>query len=191
MARSRRYLEENGFKALLRCARERRRSNAARDRFLFLFLGRTGLRISEALAVTLDDLHLDADPPFVAVTTLKRRRRIRDEVLIDPPTAKAIRRYLRHQLQAESLDARLFNMTRRNASRLFRWYARRAGLPAGLTLHSLRHYRATYLLKRTQDLRFTQDQLRHSALASTEKYLHYTPDQVRGYLARLSARRNK
>ena len=79
-------------------------------------------------------------------------------------------------------------MTRANAHQLFRFYARRAGLGRGITLHSLRHYRITTLLQTTKDLRFTQEQARHSKITTTQIYLHSSPSRIRRHLAELALR---
>lgn len=206
MSRHPRMMEQHHFRALLRACKERRRRTATRDYHLFLFLGRTGLRISEALALTPKDLFLLQDPPFCAVRTLKRKADRVDEVFLEARAAVALRRYLKRVLptilgrpvfDSDALFPGVIGkvpapaMSRRNALGLFRYYATRAGLPQGLTLHSLRHYRGTTLYEKTHDLRFTQGQLRHSQLSSTQIYLHSTPARIRRNLDRLSGRKDR
>lgn len=199
--KSPRYLERRQVEALLRECRRRAGPQAKRDWFLFYFLSQTGLRISEALALKVEDLVLTARPAFVRVKTLKKRKPAPgwDDVLLTPSTVRHARLYIEHQLvrPACGLERFLFprrwrkvwpadvSMTRRNASKLFREYARRAGLPPTATLHSLRHYRGTVLYHTTKDLEFTREQLRHSDLESTKEYLHNSPGRVRGYMAQL------
>jgi integrase len=208
-----RAMTERQFKALIRAAASRRYVTAARDRFLFYFLGNTGLRITEALSLQVRDLYLDADPAFLRVVTIKRRRPCHDEVYLDANTARLVRFYVSRtlpQLYAASVASseafpgpacplflagrrgriggavpRLQAMSRRNASWLFRTYARLAGLPPTIVLHSLRHYRGTMLLRRTADLEFTRAQMRHRSLRTTAVYQHADPDRVAGYLNKL------
>ncbi len=79
-------------------------------------------------------------------------------------------------------------MSTRNARRIFAVYRRRAHLRPGITLHSLRHYRGTVLLRATGDLEFVRQQLRHRFISSTQRYLHVDPERERKYLAALERR---
>lgn len=207
---SNRFLDADGFRALLRVAGERRRVTARRDRFLFYFLGRTGLRVSEALALRDGDFWFpppaSSVPAFVRVRTLKRRGApTHDEVLLDRATARATRHYLNNILHAlltvdqrlqigpqlpvfprrSRTDALVRPLTRQAVWNLFRFYAARAGLPRSLVVHSLRHYRGTVLYQTTRDLAFTRAQLRHRRLETTRAYLHVSPSRVRRYLEQL------
>ncbi len=204
-------MNERQFKALIRATSSRLSRSARRDRFLFYFLGKTGLRISEALALRVRDLYLsdtDSGMPFLRVKTLKRRSPgPTDEVYLDDNTARIARYYLRAILptliarpprqddclfparltkghQQDYICATRKAMSRRNALGVFRTYARMAGLPQGITVHSLRHYRGTVLLRRTRDLEFTRQQMLHRSLASTQVYQHSDPELVRDYLNR-------
>ena len=211
-----RVMTDRQFLALVRVLSASRAWTAQRDRFLFYFLGRTGLRISEALALRVRDFYLDVDPPFVRVLTLKSRRTTKgtafrpstDEVYLDVETARRARAYLNTTIPAyrspashkpAPVDAAVFPslklrpgqrqrsfdaMTRRNAHKVFKTWARRAGLPAALTLHSFRHYRATTLLRRTGDLELTRHQLRHRDIRNTQVYQHVDPDLIRKQLER-------
>ncbi len=203
-----RYLDRRGFVALLRVIKERRRLTARRDYFLIYFLGRTGLRCSEALALRVRDVHLDTDPAYVQVETLKQRKKQTDQVLLEPRTVRAARRYLSRALprllsrpvdpsdplftvRVETRDGwRIVPvaMGDRNARRIFEVYRRRARLAPGVTLHSLRHYRGTELLRATGDMEFVRQQLRHRFISSTQRYLHVDPERERLYLARLDRR---
>ena len=208
MSRHPRMMEQHQFRALLRACRVRSRNTAMRDYHLFLFLGRTGLRITEALNLSPKDLYLLHSPPFCAVRTLKRKGLPVDEVFLDAPAARSIRRYLlrvlpkilgRPVFEQDSLwpasrgirSVPCRPMSRRNALELFRYYARRCAFPPGMTLHSLRHYRGSQLYEKTGDLKFTQGQLRHAQLGSTQIYLHTTPAQIRRHLDRLGGRKDR
>lgn len=204
-------LDERGFKAMLRAAATRHVSWAPRDRFLIYVLGKTGLRISEALALRSRDFWTGPEPSFIRVKTLKRRAPRTDEVLLDRNAARVARSYFEHTLPWLLRDhvsgyvdggtadraalpafpalvgARTVRpLSRYQAHDAIRLYARLAGLPPEIHPHTFRHYRATQLLRLTGDLEFTRQQLRHADIRNTQAYQHADPKRAAGYLDRVA-----
>ena len=61
---------------------------------------------------------------------------------------------------------------------------KRAGLPAGLSLHHMRHTYISWLLKKTGDLKYVQTSARHQDLKTTMQYAHVITgddDPARGF----------
>ena len=70
-------------------------------------------------------------------------------------------------------------MTTDDLRKRFDALARRAGLPAGVTPHTMRHTFATDLLDGGADLRSVQEMLGHASLSTTQIYTHLTPERLR------------
>ncbi len=172
---------------LLKCTRGSGRPGCHRYYALWVLLGNVGPRISEALAVRLEDLVL-AGPgggrplklpvgPDVGcelrLRTLKRRRRKKarpslETRVIHPQVARVL---LAHAKRARLKPGdRLFSMSRQVAWEAFKRYRDLAGLPKGLSLHSLRHFRGDVDYEATRDIRWVQYRLRHQRIATTARY---------------------
>jgi len=158
-------------------------SRGLRDRAMIELLYATGLRVSELVGVRAIDLH--ADEHYLTCVGKGSKERI---VPIGDQASEWIARYrstARHELLKGRTTSRLFvNMRGGPLSRAGFWkilkaYARRAGLPASLSPHMLRHSFATHLLERGADLRAIQMMLGHADLSTTQIYTHVLEQRMR------------
>lgn len=142
----------------------------ARDLAIVLLLYGSGLRVSEALALSARDL-----PIGEAIRVTGKRSKVRIV-----PVVKAVREaigdYVRQCPYPIAGDSPLFLGARGGplsadlVRRAVRAARIRLGLPDTLTPHALRHSFATHLLARGADLRSLQELLGHASLSSTQIY---------------------
>lgn len=143
---------------------------AARDAALVTLLYATGLRISEALALTGADLPL---PQMLRVRGKGGKERLAP--VLEAARA-AVGRYGELCPYALTGDAPLFRavrgrpMSARMAQALMQRLRLRLGLPPSATPHALRHAFATHLLANGGDLRAIQELLGHESLSTTQSY---------------------
>ncbi len=142
-----------------------------RDMALFTLLYGCGLRIAEALALTVGQAPRVGQPLRVFGKGGKERL-----VPVLPAVADAMANWLSYHPSRGEAAAPLFVGVRGErlnpgvAQRTLRTYRRLAGLPEHATPHALRHSFATHLLAGGADLRAIQDLLGHASLSTTQRY---------------------
>lgn len=159
-----------------------------RDRAIVEVAYAAGLRISELAGADLAAVDLDR----AQITVLGKGRKERIGILGRPAVA-ALSAYLedgrpvlaaRRRTPAHEPDAVFLNHlggplgVRGLRGRLDR-LRRLAGLPVGVSPHTLRHSFATHLLDGGADLRVVQELLGHESLATTQVYTHVSPARLR------------
>jgi site-specific recombinase XerD len=161
---------------------------ALRDRALIETAYAAGLRISELAAASLGELDLRRGE--VRVLGKGRKERIG---LLGRPAVAALGRYLedgratllerRAAPSAPPVEVFLNHHGEPLGVRGLRYrldrLRRRAGLPDGVSPHTLRHSFATHLLEGGADLRVVQELLGHESLATTQVYTHVSPTRLR------------
>ena len=156
-------------------AQERPAWIAARDHAIAMLLYGAGLRISEALSLTMADIAASETTLRIVGKGNKER-----QVPVLNIVRKAIDSYVTqspfhwHQdgsfplfigLRGKKLQAAIF-------SRTVQRIRREMGLPDNLTPHALRHGFATHLLSQGAELRDIQELLGHVSLSTTQRYTH-------------------
>jgi integrase/recombinase XerC len=151
-----------------------------RDRAILELLYSSGLRVSEAAALTVEDLNIRES--IVKVMGKGRKERL---VPVGAKAIEALKYYLieralfrRKKGGVAGYDQALFlnkngaRLTDRQIRRIVVKYARLMGIEGQIGPHTLRHTFATHLLLGGADLRAIQELLGHSSLSTTQKYTH-------------------
>ena len=147
-----------------------------RDRTMLEVLYACGLRVSELVGLSLEQLNLNAG--FVRIKGKGSKERL---VPLGEEARHWLERYLSGGrsalLEGRACEA-LFPsrqggfMTRQNFWHGLKRYAVLAGIDTDLSPHTLRHAFATHLLEGGADLRAVQMLLGHSDLSTTQIYTH-------------------
>ena len=147
---------------------------ACRDRAMLELMYSSGLRLAELTA--LDVGGIDLRQGQMRVTGKGRKTRI---LPVGGKAVEAVQRWLRRRAElAGPEETALFvgSRGRRIASSTVQertaYWARRAGLPAHVHPHMLRHSFATHMLESSGDLRAVQELLGHADIATTQVYTH-------------------
>jgi integrase/recombinase XerD len=165
-----------------------------RDRALLELLYATGCRASEVSAMRLTDIHLAEQ--FCTCRGKGNKERV---VPLGRRAIAALRHWLdgpRRQFAARSGGANAWAIVSSRGNRLsrmriweiVRFHADRAGVPADIGPHTLRHSFATHLVAGGVDLRHVQEMLGHSSIATTQRYTHVDAGRLRSIHARFHPR---
>ncbi|KUJ96301.1 MAG: Tyrosine recombinase XerC [Desulfonauticus sp. 38_4375] len=141
----------------------------------------SGLRISEALGLNLEDVDLGQRVVIVLGKGQKERM-----VPLSKKAAQRLLNYLRQREafnpslreQAFFLGIRGKRLNRRQANRILLRLAKEARLNFNLSPHTLRHTFATHLLQAGADLRTVQELLGHSRISTTQRYTHLNLETI-------------
>ena len=163
-----------------------------RDKALLETLYATGMRVSEAVHLPVDQINLDLG--YVRCFGKGRKERV---IPVGSKAIKAVDQYLtnlRPRLLGDRHTAALFlsrtgrPLDRSNIWRVVRKHALTAGIKEQVTPHTLRHCFATHLLGGGADLRIVQELLGHADVATTQIYTHVNEDQLKHVHAKFHPR---
>ncbi|KQB85681.1 site-specific tyrosine recombinase XerD [Corynebacterium lowii] len=150
-----------------------------RDRALLELLYATGARISEIVALNVDDM---GDVLILTGKGSKQRM-----VPVGGAALRAVEAYLvrgRPTLSKGRSHALLLNqrggaLSRQSSWAVLKGRAEAAGMTKHISPHTLRHSFATHLLEGGADVRVVQELLGHSSVTTTQIYTHVTADSLR------------
>ncbi len=153
-----------------------------RDAAIMELLYTSGMRIGELTALSRRDLD-----PTAGVARVRGKGDKERLCMIGKPALRALHAADEAAAPFWSLtpDAPLFRnyngqrLTARSVQRVMKTWLIRAGLPATLSPHKLRHAFATHLLDAGADLRSVQELLGHAHLSTTQIYTHLSIQRLR------------
>jgi integrase/recombinase XerD len=149
-----------------------------RDNAMLRLLYSSGVRVSELVALNVDDVDLSSG--YVRCVNRTGRERI---IPLDPDAILALRQYLetaRNALIRRIEEPALFvnrrgdRLTRQGFWLILKDIARQAGLSGDVTPQALRHSFAIRLLRDNTDLRAVQELLGHANITTTQIYIQAT-----------------
>jgi len=153
-----------------------------RNRAMFELIYASGLRVSEAVALNLQDIDLDQRIlRFIGKGSKERM------VPFYSDCADVLRQYLdesRPLLMKGKLHHRVFvnqqgeGFTSRGVEYLLDQSSKKAGISRTVHPHMLRHSFATHLLDNGADLRLVQELLGHENISTTQIYTHVSPERL-------------
>lgn len=144
-----------------------------RDHAMLELLYATGIRVSELIAMNVEDLNLSVG---VVRCSGKTKERI---IPLYPAAIKALQEYvetIRPSMIASPEETALFvnmngeRMSRQGFWKIIKYYQEKAQIDKDITPHTLRHSFAAHLLENGADLRSIQEMLGHADISSTQIY---------------------
>lgn len=157
----------------------------ARDRAIMETLYSTGMRVSELVALNMEDVDFLGE--VVHVRGKGKKERI-------APISSSVLRVVQHYMEFRNKRAQnnsnfdskvLFvnkhgrRLSTRSVRRKMDKYLKMAGLDPAISPHTLRHSFATHMLNRGADLRSVQELLGHQSLSTTQVYTHLTTRKLK------------
>jgi len=157
----------------------------ARDRAILETLYSTGIRVSELVALNMDDIDFLGE--VVHVRGKGKKERI-------APISSSVLQVIQHYMEFRNkrsqsngnFDAKVLfvnkhgkRLSTRSVRRKMDKYLKMAGLDPAISPHTLRHSFATHMLNNGADLRSVQELLGHQSLSTTQIYTHLTTKKLK------------
>ncbi len=162
-----------------------------RDKAMLELLYATGIRVTELITLSIRDVNLQTG--FIICRDSHKERL----VPFGENAREALARYLertRADMLSDKAEETLFvncqgqPMSRQGFWKLIKYYAKKAGIVADITPHTLRHSFAAHLVENGADLRSVQEMLGHSDISTTQIYAALNHNRIREVYAKAHPR---
>ena len=162
--------------AILTAAKDNSSTEGYRDSAMLSLMYWTGLRVSELIALNIDNLYLSENEPYLRCYGKVDRERtipIPDQAL---ENLKYYLREIRHNFVRNNSELGVFvnmrgeRLTRQGYWLILKAYVKKAGIASNVTPHTLRHSYATHLLRGGASIRAVQELLGHANVSTTQIY---------------------
>jgi len=152
-----------------------------RDKAILETLYAAGLRVSELVGLSINNVYFDEE--LIKVVGKGSKERI---VPLGSQAITSLKDYLhkgRPYLQKNATEALFLNkfgtrLTERSVRNIIDKYVKEVALNQKVSPHTLRHTFATHLLNAGADLRSVQELLGHVKLSTTQIYTHVTTENI-------------
>lgn len=152
------------------------------DKTILLLLYHSGLRVSELCALRFSHLYLDER--WIRIMGKGSKERM---VPISFESQKALKHYLNtirprwdlHHSDFVFINKKGMTISRQYIHTMIKYRSKEMGVTENISAHSLRHRFATSFLEAGVDLRYIQELLGHSDIATTQIYTHVNVKTMR------------
>lgn len=162
-----------------------------RDKAMLELLYATGIRVTELINLKVSDVNMQTG-------CLLCKDGSKERII---PFGNKAKNALSHYIH-NGRDALLINyeipqlfvncagtsMSRQGFWKIVKYYAKKAGIEAEITPHTLRHSFAAHLVENGADLRSVQEMMGHSDIATTQKYARMNTNNIREVYAKTHPR---
>lgn len=168
---------------LLRAADNGTTPEALRDKAMLELLYATGMRVTELVSLNLEDVNVAGG--YVRCSGRGARER---QIPVGFDKMEVVDLYIREarpvllrrpEENALFLNHRGDRLTRQGFWLIIKGYAKRAGIEATITPHTLRHSFAAHLISSGAELRAVQEILGHASISSTQVYTQMGQERLR------------
>jgi site-specific recombinase XerD len=178
--KSKTYLRPDEYNKLLAAA-----GGSPRDFAILQLFLQTGIRVSELIAITIDDLELEARTIKIHGKGNKER-----PVFLEKKSLQALKSYL--ERRPESVDPHLFlnyegsGLSIRGVRKMVDKYLGAASITKPISCHGLRHTFATNKAARGMNAYQLQKLMGHEKITTSQEYVHLGEADLRLAMERTS-----